>query len=159
MQEASSPSARQGSGFQPFLYCQVHPSSTILPCLLSTLLCSSQPPSRSYLLHLAIFHGFCLSICPQPASHCTAALPWSKDTVWAWGTGMDFSMSEDFQSNRKTRGAQDYSDLGKDIHLRVCTNIVIYCFYSHVSYQVQRGGEESDENSSSGSVFLLSLVP
>lgn len=24
---------------------------------------------------------------------------------------------------------------------RVCTNIVIYCFFSHVSYQVQRGGE------------------
>lgn len=42
---------------------------------------------------------------------------------------------------------------------RVCTNIVIYCFFSHVSYQVQRGGEEeSDENSSSsGTVFLLSL--
>lgn len=25
---------------------------------------------------------------------------------------------------------------------RVCTNIVIYCFFSHVSYQVQRGGEK-----------------
>lgn len=65
-------------------------------------------------------------------------------------------MSEDLQSNRKTRGAQDYSDLGKDIHLRVCSTIVIYCCFSHVSYQVQRGGEESDENSASGSVFLLS---
>lgn len=96
---------------------------------------------------------------PQSASHCVAASPWPKDTVWAWGTGMDFPTSEGLQSNRKTRGAQNYKDLGKDIHLRVCTNIVIYCFFSRVSYQVQRGGEESDENSSSGSVFLLSLVP
>lgn len=51
-------------------------------------------------------------------------------------------MSDDLQSHRKTRGAQDYSDLGKDIHLRVCTHIVIYCFFSHVSYQVQRRGEK-----------------
>lgn len=38
-------------------------------------------------------------------------------------------MSDDLESPRKTRGAQDYSDLGKDIHLRVCTHIVIYCFF------------------------------
>ena len=96
---------------------------------------------------------------PNQPLNCVAASPRPKDTVWAWGTGMDFPTSEDLQSNRKTRGAQDYKDLGKDIHLRVCTNIVIYCFFSRVSYQVQRGGEESDENSSSGSVFLPSHVP
>lgn len=49
---------------------------------------------------------------------------------------------------------------GKDIHPGVCTIIVIYCFFSHVGYQVQREGEETEENSgSSRTVFLLWLVP
>lgn len=48
---------------------------------------------------------------------------------------------------------------GKDIHLGV-TNIVIYCFFSHVGYQVQGEGGETDENSgSSRTVFLLWLFP
>lgn len=41
---------------------------------------------------------------------------------------------------------------------RVCTNIVIYCFFSHVSYQVQRGGGEVTKIAAPpGLVFLLSL--
>lgn len=48
---------------------------------------------------------------------------------------------------------------GKDIHVGDCTNIVIYCFFSHVDYQVQREGIETDENSAlSGTVFLLWLI-
>ena len=36
-----------------------------------------------------------------------------------------------------------------------CSNIVIYCFSSHVSYQVQREGKKHENSGTSGTVFLL----
>lgn len=53
-------------------------------------------------------------------------------------------------SPRVTEASRAFSDLGG------CNNIVIYCFFSHVNYQIQREGKKLTKISgTSGTLFLL----